>query len=62
VEHPADYRSLLYWNPEVITNEKTGTTTVSFYATDLPGNYRIVAEGVDQRGRPVRCVNFVEVD
>ena len=56
-----DYRSLLYWNPEIITDQKTGTATVSFFASDLPGRYRIVAEGVTQNGKPVRCVTFVEV-
>ena len=58
----ADYRSLLYWNPEVRTNYKTGSATVSFYAADLPGRYRVVVEGVTQNGDPVRCVSFIEVD
>ena len=57
-----DYRSLLYWNPEIITDQKTGTASVFFFASDLPGRYRIVAEGVTQNGKPVRCVTFVEVD
>ena len=56
-----DFRSLLYWNPEVRTNEKTGTATVSFYAADLPVRYRVVVEGVTQEGRPVRSVSFVDV-
>ncbi len=56
-----DYRSTIYWNPEMITDMKTGITTVSFFAADLPGKYRIIAEGVAQNGEPVRCVYFVEV-
>ncbi len=56
-----DYRSLLYWNPEMITDQKTGTASVSFFASDLPGRYRVVAEGVTQSGKPVRCVTFVDV-
>ena len=57
----ADYRSTIYWNPNVITDSKNGTATVSFFAADLPGKYRIVAEGVTQNGEPVRCVYFIEV-
>jgi hypothetical protein len=56
-----DYRSTLYWAPMVATDAKTGTATVSFYAADLPGKYRVVAEGAAQNGEPVRCVYFVEV-
>lgn len=58
----ADYRSTIYWNPEVTTDTKTGTTTVSFFAADLPGKYRIVVEGVTQKGEPVRSAHFIVVD
>ncbi len=54
----ADYRSTIYWNPEVITN---GTAKVAFFAADLPGKYRVVAEGVLQTGEAVRCVYFLDV-
>lgn len=56
-----DYRSTIYWNPEVVTEAKTGATTLSFFAADLPGRYRIVAEGVTQNGQPVRCAYFLDV-
>ncbi len=56
-----DYRSTIYWNPNVVTEAKTGTATVSFYAADLPGHYRVEAEGVTQNGEPVRCVYFIMV-
>lgn len=58
----ADYRSTIYWNPIMITNVKSGIATVSFFAADLPGHYRIVAEGVTQNGEPVRCVHITEID
>ena len=57
-----DYRATIYWNPEILTDSKTGTATVSFFTADLPGLYRIVGEGVTQKGEPVRCVYFIEVD
>jgi hypothetical protein len=56
-----DYRSTLYWNPNVITDTK-GIATVSFFASDLPGRYRVEVEGVNEHGEPVRSVYFVEVE
>ena len=58
----ADYRSTIYWNPEIVTDAKTGTATLSFFAADLPGKYRIVAEGVLQNGETVRGVYFLNVE
>ena len=58
----ADYRSTIYWNPDVRTDGKTGTTSISFFAADLQGKYRIVAEGITQNGEPIRGVYFLEVD
>ena len=57
-----DYRSTIYWNPNVVTDSKTGTATISFFAADLPGKYRVVAEGVLENGEPIRCIYFVEVN
>ncbi len=56
-----DFRSLLYWNPEVKTSEKTGAASVSFYAADLPVRYRVVVEGVTQQGKAVRNVVFIDI-
>jgi hypothetical protein len=56
-----DYRSLLYWNPTIRTDSSTGKAIVSFFASDLPGKYRVVAEGVMQSGKPIRCVTYLEV-
>ena len=58
----SDYRSTIYWNPEVILNASEGTATVSFFAADLPGKYRIVAEGINEKGNPIRCVYLVRID
>ncbi len=57
----ADYRSTLYWNPSVWIDPKSGYAEVSFFASDLTGSYRVVAEGVDGNGKPIRCVGFVNV-
>lgn len=50
----ADYRSTIYWNPDVEVDANTGKTSVSFFASDLAGLYRVVVEGVTAKGAPVR--------
>ncbi len=43
-----DPRTLLYWNPTVVT--KAGEATeIEFYASDVPGNYTVVVEGLAKR-------------
>ena len=44
-----DFRTTVYWNPSVVTDEK-GQATVSFYNTDAVSSFRITAEGISGRG------------
>lgn len=44
-----DYRSTIYWNPNVTTG-KDGTAEVSFYTADLPATYTITVEGMCKDG------------
>jgi hypothetical protein len=46
-----DQRTLLYWNPQVTTNEK-GNKKIEFYTSDIPGHYTIVVEGITKDGIP----------
>lgn len=48
-----DTRSTIYWNPNILTSSKE-PGTVSFYAGSVPTQYRIVVEGIDVNGEPVR--------
>ena len=57
----ADYRSTLYWNPEVITDAKKGISTLSFFSSDLTGSYKITVEGVSQNGKTFRGVKFITI-
>jgi len=50
-----DFRSTIYWNPNITTDTNTGKSSVSFFAADLEGTYRIIAEGISQSGEPIRC-------
>lgn len=44
-----DFRHLLYWSPEVITNSK-GEQTISFYTGDVTGRFQVVIQGISQSG------------
>lgn len=57
----ADYRSTLYWNPELQKDTSTGKYSCSFYTSDLPGKYRIVVQGVTIGHKPVYAVKYIEV-
>ena len=45
----ADLRTTIYWNPEIIT-DKDGNATFEYYNADGTGNYRVVVEGIDDKG------------
>lgn len=55
-----DYRTVIFWKPDLVTNEK-GRTSFSFFASDQPGNYKIIIEGLDINGRLARSVSSIEV-
>ena len=58
--HSPDFRSLLYWVPELKTDNR-GITETSFFTSDIPGNYVIVLEGLDQNGRTGTQVYYFQV-
>jgi len=50
-----DERSVIYWNPNIIT-DKDGKATVEYYNADTKGRYRLVLEGIDDNGNLGRQV------
>jgi len=44
-----DYRSTLYWEPN-ITTDQSGRATVSFYTSDIKGKYTVKVEGLSPDG------------
>lgn len=50
-----DLRSTIYWQPEVVT-DKNGDATIDYFNADEPGIYRVVVEGMDERGNIGRAV------
>jgi TonB-dependent SusC/RagA subfamily outer membrane receptor len=56
-----DQRTTVYWKPDVIT-DKDGKARVQFYNTDVPGNYRVVIEGISAKGNLCRQVYNYKVE
>lgn len=55
-----DYRTTLYWEPNVSVGGK-GFTNLKFFTGDVAGNYEIVVEGISADGVPIRKVKTFEV-
>ncbi|NGM89415.1 hypothetical protein G5B35_19145 [Parapusillimonas sp. SGNA-6] len=45
-----DYRTTIYWNPDVQLDEN-GKVTLDYYNADGNGRYKVVVEGMDDTGR-----------
>ncbi|MDH5597562.1 MAG: TonB-dependent receptor plug domain-containing protein, partial [Cyclobacteriaceae bacterium] len=53
-----NFKTTLYWNPQIITNEK-GIAEFSFFNNDAISSFRIVAEGISQHGKlGYKSVNY----
>jgi hypothetical protein len=46
-----DFRTALYWNPELVVDE-SGTANFSFNTTDITGEFAILVEGISGEGKP----------
>jgi hypothetical protein len=63
VDHSiGDYRSTIYWNPEIAIDKNTGEKTFSFFAADLESTYRIEVQGVARDGSLIHFVYHVMVN
>jgi hypothetical protein len=49
----ADFRNLLYWNPDVKLDKK-GSGVIKFYTSDDSGKYMIIFEGINKNGERER--------
>lgn len=57
----ADLRTTIYWKPEVMT-DKDGNASFEYYNADGKGNYRVVVEGIDDKGNLGRQVYRYKVE
>jgi hypothetical protein len=58
--HLPDFRTVLYWSPDAQTDAK-GKKPFSFYSSDVPGKYIIVAEGLAADGTAGTGIAHFEV-
>jgi hypothetical protein len=56
-----DFRSTIYWNPNVRTFD-AGKTTFDFFNADGPGNYKVIIEGINAAGELGREVYRYKVE
>ena len=55
-----DFRSLLYWNPDVLTGLQK-ENNLQFYTSDQEGNYLIVVQGMTADGRSASTKQLIRV-
>jgi hypothetical protein len=58
--HMPDYRNVLYWNPDIMLKKQTITNN-TFYTSDLPGKYVVMAEGISATGKMGSSYTYFEV-
>ncbi len=54
-----DYRSTLYWNPEITTS--SGSAEVSFFSSDITGRYYVYVEGIASDGKICMGTGFFDI-
>jgi hypothetical protein len=55
-----DFRSLLYWSPDIKTDEK-GKKEIEFYTSDRAGKYAVVVQGFSKKGKAGSKVLMLDV-
>ena len=57
-----DYRTTIYWKPDIVINEDTGESTFEFYTSDFRTTYSVVIEGITKDGHIIRQVEKIKVE
>lgn len=58
--HYPDTRNTLHWEPQLVLNNNS-SARVSFTASDTPGRYLIILNGIDSEGSPFRQTGTFEI-
>jgi hypothetical protein len=56
----SDYRSTLYWNPEIRLDKTHRKTRLTFYNNDITNKFRVVVEGMNQEGKLCRIEEIIK--
>jgi hypothetical protein len=54
-----DIRKTLYWNPSVQLDKNVNTYTIRFKNNDVTTRFRLIAEGVNKEGKPIRLEKII---
>ena len=57
-----DYRTTLFWKPDIVISDEDGTADFEFYTSDFPTTYSVVIEGLTTTGKIVRQVQTIIVE
>ncbi|MBK8951948.1 MAG: hypothetical protein IPM85_06190 [Chitinophagaceae bacterium] len=55
-----DYRTTLYWNPNVFTETGSSSFKFKFYNNDFSKKFRVIMEGFDAQGRLIHSEHIIE--
>jgi len=56
-----DYRTTIFWKPDVVISEDTGKAIVEFYTSDYPTTYSVVIEGLTTDGKIIRQIEKISI-
>jgi len=57
-----DYRTTIFWKPNIVISNEEEETSFEFYTSDFPTTYSVVIEGLTVDGRIVRQVEKIRVE
>jgi len=57
-----DYRTTIFWQPDIVISEDQEEATFEFYTSDFPTTYSVVIEGLTTDGKIVRQVEKIRVE
>ena len=57
-----DYRTTIFWKPDVVISEEHEKATFEFYTSDFKTTYSVVIEGITNDGRIVRQVEKIKIE
>jgi hypothetical protein len=57
-----DFRTTIFWKPDIVISDNEEETTFEFYTSDFPTTYSVVIEGLTADGRIVRQVEKIQVE
>jgi hypothetical protein len=55
-----DFRTTIYWNPDLHSDKENGRITLPFYNSDITHHFRIVLEGFNEEGKLIHVEKLID--